>query len=457
MARQIRLNAFDMNCIVHQSPGLWTHPRDRADTYNTLGYWTDLARTLERGKFDALFLADVLGIYDVYAGSPRAALEAAVQVPVNDPLMTIPAMAMVTRHLGFGVTCTLSYEHPYPFARRMGTLDHLTGGRIGWNIVTGYLNSAAKGMGLPKQEGHDTRYEIAEDYMQVVYKLWEGSWEDGAVLRDRDTGRFADPDRIHRVEHDGPYFRLSAIHLCEPSPQRTPVLFQAGASSRGRQFAARHAECVFINGPSKAVVAPIVADLRRRTEAAGRDPAELIVFVMMTVVTDTTNRRAHEKLADYRRYASEKGGLVLMSGWTGIDFSRLALDEVVRFEKHDAQTSALEAFTTGDPTRTWTVRQIAAHTAIGGRSPLVVGSAAEVAEELIAWVDETGVDGFNLAYAVTPETFTDIADLVVPELQTRGRYKHDYAPGTFREKLYGKGRARLPASHPAAQFRRITP
>ena len=137
MPKQIRLNAFDMNCIGHQSPGLWTHPRDRADTYNTLGYWVDLARTLERGKFDAIFLADVLGIYDVYKGGPRTALEQAVQVPVNDPLMVIPAMAHATTHLGFGVTCALSYEHPYPFARRMSTLDHLTNGRIGWNIVTG--------------------------------------------------------------------------------------------------------------------------------------------------------------------------------------------------------------------------------------------------------------------------------------------------------------------------------
>ncbi len=453
MPRQILLNAFDMNCIVHQSPGLWTHPRDRADTYNTLGYWTDLARTLERGLFDAVFLADVLGIYDVFRGSPRGAMEGAVQVPVNDPLLLVPAMAVVTEHLGFGVTCTLSYEHPYPFARRMSTLDHLTLGRIGWNIVTGYLNSAAKGVGLPKQEGHDTRYEIAEDYMQVVYKLWEGSWEDGAVLRDRSSGRFADPDKIHRVEHDGPYFRLSAIHLCEPSPQRTPVLYQAGASTRGRQFAAQHAECVFINGPSKRVIAPIVADLRRRAAVAGRDPAELLIFTMMTVVTDNTAVRARDKLAEYRRYASEEGGLVLMSGWTGVDFSKLPLDEPVRFGEHDAMTSALEAFTIADPTRTWTVREIAAHAAIGGRSPLVVGSAAEVAEELIGWVEDTGVDGFNLAYAVTPETFTDFVDLVVPELQARGAYKTGYAPGTLREKLYGTGRHRLPDSHPAASFR----
>jgi FMN-dependent oxidoreductase (nitrilotriacetate monooxygenase family) len=453
MTKQIRLNAFDMNCVAHMSPGLWTHPRDRAATYNTLGYWTDLARLLERGRFDALFLADVLGIYDVFRGSPDAALTGAVQVPVNDPLLLVPAMAAVTDNLGFGVTCTLSYEHPYPFARRMSTLDHLTGGRIGWNIVTGYLNSAAKGVGMARQEGHDTRYEIAEDYMRLVYKLWEGSWEDGAVLRDRAAGRFADPARIHKIEHDGPYFRLSAIHLAEPSPQRTPVLYQAGASRRGRQFAAEHAECVFINGPSKQVIGPIVADLRRRTAEAGRDPAELLIFNMMTVITDTTPARARAKHEDYLNYVSTEGALTLMSGWTGVDFSRLGMDDVVRFDERDAMTSALEAFTIADPARKWTVREIAHHAAIGGRGPVVVGDAREVADELQGWVADTGVDGFNLAYAVTPETFEDFVELVVPELQRRGAYKTGYAPGTLREKLYGPGRARLPASHPAARVR----
>src|SRR5438132_9156102 len=170
---------------------LWTQPRDRADRYNTLDYWVELAQILERGKFDALFLADVLGVYDVYRGLPDAAIANAVQVPVNDPLLLIPAMAYVTRNLGFGVTCAVSYEHPYTLARRFSTLDHLTGGRIGWNVVTGYLNSAAKGIGLARQPEHDTRYEIAEEYMQIVYKLWEGSWEDGAVLRDRAQRVFA--------------------------------------------------------------------------------------------------------------------------------------------------------------------------------------------------------------------------------------------------------------------------
>lgn len=453
MPKAIRLNAFDMNCVVHQSPGLWTHPRDRADTYNTLEYWTDLARTLERGKFDALFLADVLGIYDVYRGGPRTALEHAVQVPVNDPLMVIPAMALVTEHLGFGVTCALSYELPYPFARRMSTLDHLTRGRIGWNVVTGYLDSAARGMGMEAQHDHDTRYEIAEEYMEAVYKLWEGSWEDGAVQRDRAGRRFADPDRIHRIRHEGKYFKLDAIHLCEPSPQRTPLLFQAGASGRGRQFAATHAECVFINGPSKRVIAPIVADLRRRAAALGRDPAELTIYTMMTVITAASSSDAHAKLEDYRSYVSEEGALALMSGWTGIDFSRLALDEPIRFDNKGAMTSALEAFTIADPDRVWTVREIAKHAAIGGRGPIVVGSPQEVADEMQAWVEETDVDGFNLAYAVTPETFVDVVDLVVPELRRRGRHREDYAPGTLREKLRGAGHARLPVTHPAAAYR----
>jgi FMN-dependent oxidoreductase (nitrilotriacetate monooxygenase family) len=453
MPKQIRLNAFDMNCIGHQSPGLWTHPRDHADSYNTLEYWTDLARTLERGKFDALFLADVLGIYDVYQGSPHTALENAVQVPVNDPLMVIPAMAYVTQHLGFGVTCALSYEHPYPFARRMSTLDHLTRGRIGWNIVTGYLESAARGMGMTEQVGHDDRYEIAEDYLQAVYKLWEASWEDGAVLRDRAGRRFADADRIHRITHEGPHFKVDAIHLCEPSPQRTPVLYQAGASTRGRQFAAQHAECVFINGPSKKVIGGIAADLRRRAAACGRDPHELIIFSMMTVITDSTRARAEEKYQDYLRYVSEDGALALMSGWTGVDFAALPRDEPVRFTGRNAMVSALEAFTTADPDRSWTVSEIARHAAIGGRGPVLIGSGRDIADAFEDWVSETDIDGFNLAYALTPETFADIVDLVVPELQARGVYKCDYAPGSLREKLYGPGRARLPDTHPAARVR----
>ena len=188
MAKEIRLNAFEMNCVAHQSPGLWRHPRDRSREYKRLPYWIELAQILERGLFDGLFLADVLGVYDVFGGEARAASTHAAQIPVNDPLLLVPAMAAATRHLGFGVTVNLSSEPPYNFARRMSTLDHLTEGRIGWNIVTGYLDSAARGAGRDKQTAHDDRYAIAEDYMEVVYKLWEGSWADDAVRADAAGG-----------------------------------------------------------------------------------------------------------------------------------------------------------------------------------------------------------------------------------------------------------------------------
>lgn len=256
--RELRLNAFDMNCVVHQSAGLWTHPRDRAATYTDLDYWTNLARILEAGKFDAIFLADVLGVYDVYGGNNNAALARAAQIPLNDPALVIPAMAYVTQDLGFGLTGTLSFEPPYQFARRLSTLDHLTKGRTAWNVVTGYLNSAAKGTGRDEQTAHDTRYEIAEEYMEVVYKLWEGSWEDDAVVRDRSSGIFTRPEKVHRILHEGANYRVDAVHLSEPSPQRTPLLFQAGASTKGRDFAARHAECVFLAAPTKQVIAPRV-------------------------------------------------------------------------------------------------------------------------------------------------------------------------------------------------------
>ena len=449
MACEIRLNAFTMNCVGHQSPGLWTHPRDRSAEYATLAYWTDLARILEAGLFDGVFLADVLGAYDVYGGNADAALRTAAQIPVNDPLLVVPAMAAVTAHLGFGVTSTLTWEPPFLFARRMSTLDHLTGGRIGWNVVTGYLASAARAMGRDGLAAHDARYDVAEEYMALAYRLWEGSWEDGAVLRDRARREYADPRRIHRVRHAGEHFRLDAIHLSEPSPQRTPVLYQAGSSPRGRAFAARHAECVFVSGPSPQVVGPRVADLRRQTREAGR---ALVVFSLATVIVAETDAAARALLDDYRCHVSHEGALVLMSGWTGVDLSTRALDQPIRYVENDAGRSAMENITRADPGRVWTVRDVAEHVAIGGIGPVFVGGPATVADAIEAWVAATGVDGLNLAYVVAHETFRGVAELVVPELQRRGRFKRAYAPGTLREKLTG-GPPRLAPPHPAAAHR----
>ncbi|MET4200206.1 LLM class flavin-dependent oxidoreductase [Bradyrhizobium sp. LA6.12] len=454
MAKQIRLNAFAMNCVAHQSPGLWTHPRDRTAEYNRLPYWIDLAKTLERGRFDGLFLADVLGVYDVYGSSPDAALRNAAQTPSNEPLLLLSAMAAVTQNLGFGVTSNLSFEPPYPFARRMSTLDHLTEGRIGWNVVTGYLDSAARGAGKDKQTGHDDRYDIADEYMEVVYKLWEGSWEDDAVLRDRARGIFTDPSKVHRINHESANYRINnTIHLSEPSPQRTPVLYQAGTSPRGRQFAAKHAECVFMSGPSAKIIGPRVSAIRQEAAARGRNPAEILMFNMMTIILGNTEAEAAAKYADYRSHISPEGALALMSGWTGIDFSGYELDQQVRHVQNDAGRSALDNVTRGDPDRVWTVRDVIEHVGIGGAGPVVVGTPESVADKIEDWFEKTDVDGLNVAFAISPGDFEDIADMLVPELTKRGRYKPEYAKGTLREKLFGDGRARLGAPHPAAGYR----
>jgi long-chain alkane monooxygenase len=319
--------------------------------YNTIQYWQDLARLAERGKFDGIFLADIVGVYDVYRGGPAPSIVDAVQIPVNDPMMVVPVMAAVTEHIGFGVTANLTYEPPYLFARRMSTLDHLTGGRVGWNIVTGYLDSAARGMGLAAQPDHDGRYDVADEYMSVVYQLWEASWEDGAVRRDKVNRIFADPAKIHRVRHHGRHYQLDAIHLAEPSPQRTPVLCQAGSSTRGREFAATHAECVFVFGADKRITRDIVADIRGRAAAHGRNPRE--------------------------------GALAHFSSSTGVDFSRYEPDEPIRYVKNDAINSAVETLTTlsAEP---WTLRRIISRMGLGSRNPAIVGSAEEVADDLIS-------------------------------------------------------------------------
>ncbi|WP_349437857.1 LLM class flavin-dependent oxidoreductase [Pararhizobium sp. A13] len=440
-----------MNCVGHINHGLWTHPRDSSVCYTDLDYWTDLAKTAERGKFDGIFLADIVGVYDVYRGRPDAAMRAAAQIPVNDPLIPLSAMALVTKHLGFGVTVNTTYEPPFLFARRMSTLDHLTKGRIGWNIVTGYLDSAARSMGLAQQPDHDARYEAAEEYLEVLYKLWEGSWADDAVLRDRGKGIFADPARVRAVQHEGRHYRVDGIHLSEPSPQRTPVLFQAGASSRGQDFAARHAECVFIASSSPKLARGLVDGHRKRAAGFGRPVDAIKVLNLVTVVTGRTEREAQEKVEDYRRHASVEASLAHYSGSIGIDLSQFALDEPILQTRTNANQSALAALTGGKEGAT--MRQIIDQMVLGSRQKPIVGSPEQIADHFQTWMEEGGIDGFNLARTVAPESLSDFVDLVVPVLQERGLFKQDYAPGTLRQKLFGGDAGRLPESHPAAAYR----
>ncbi|EOD4265642.1 LLM class flavin-dependent oxidoreductase [Acinetobacter baumannii] len=454
MTKKISFNAFEMNCIAHQSPGLWRHPQDRSVEYKDLEYWTDLAQILERGFFDGIFIADVLGIYDVYHQSAEHALTGAVQVPVNDPLQIVPAMAAVTKHLGFGVTTSISFEHPYPFARRISTLDHLTKGRVGWNIVTSYLESGSKNLGLKTQVNHDNRYDIADEYLEVLYKLWEGSWEEGSVLRDRESGIFADYKKVHPIQHEGKYFTVPGIHICEPSPQRTPVLYQAGASSRGQKFASQNAECVFIAAPSKIATKKVVQGIRQKLAQEGRDPYSVKIYALLSIVTDETDAKAQAKFKEYQSYGSYDGALTLLSGWSGVDFSQYQPTDKVEYIQTNAIQSLLDSYVNADPKRVWTIEEIANWNSLGGNGPVLVGSAETVSDALEQWVEDTDVDGFNLAYILAHQTFADVVEFIVPELQKRGVYQTSYAQGTLREKLFGAG-PYLPENHRGAKYRNL--
>jgi long-chain alkane monooxygenase len=445
--KRIYFNAFHMNCVVHQSPGLWVNPDDQARRYTDLGTWVDLAKLLERGKFDALFLADVIGIYDVYRGNRQAALEQATQVPINDPALLIPAMASATEHLGFAFTSSVLQYHPFIFARIISTLDHLTKGRIAWNIVTTYLESAARSLGQEGLLPHDDRYDMADEYLEVCSKLWESSWEDGAVIKDSERGIYVDSSRVHDIQHAGKHFKVDGCHLSEPSPQRTPVLFQAGSSPRGRQFAARHAECVFVTGP-KAVVSRYIRDTRDKAREQGRRPEDLLFFLYVKVITGDTEAAVRRKYNEYLEQINYEGELALLSGWAGLDFGQFDLDRPLEYVETNAVRGLMQVFSSTDSSRKWTLRDI-----VKGLSGVIAGTPERLAEVFQEW-SAAGVDGFNLGYVTTPGSFSDFVDGVVPVLQRRGLMQTEYKEGTLREKLFGQGCDRLPVSHPDARYRR---
>ena len=445
--KPIILNAFDMNCAGHINHGLWTHPRDESYRFNELSYWTGLAKTLEQGLFDGLFLADITGCYDVYQHNIDVTLKESVQLPSHDPTTLVSAMASVTEHLGFGITVNLSYETPYQFARRMASLDHLTQGRLGWNIVTGYLDSAERLIGNQGLKAHDLRYEQADEFLQLCYQFWEGSWQNDAVKIDKQARIFTDPAKVKAIHHQGRFYQSDGVFQVMPSIQRTPVLFQAGASAKGLAFATQHAEAIFIGGGEKSAIKRQVETIRQLAKAQGREPNDIKVLMGITVVTDERHDLAQAKLAEYEGYASSEAGLAHYSSSVGIDLSQYADDEVIAYQQTNSIASVNQRFR-----QQVTKAQLIAEHRLGGRYPLIVGDGREVAEALLIWVDETGIDGFNVTRTVTPESYEDFIQYVIPELQRRGRFKTEYKQGSLRHKLIGKGE-RLPSSHPVQSFR----
>ncbi|KAL2152041.1 hypothetical protein VTH82DRAFT_5225 [Thermothelomyces myriococcoides] len=457
--KQLILNAFVESCSGHQSPGLWAHPDDQSSNFNDVKHWVKLAQLLEAANFHGIFIADVLGAYDVYKGprNPAPAIVSGAQWPVNEPLAVVSAMAAATESIGFGVTVATTYEQPYHLARRLSTVDHLSGGRVGWNVVTGYLDSAARNLGHTEQPAHDERYAIAEEYMEVMYKLWQSSWRDDAVKLDREKRIYTDPSLVRTIDHVGKYYTVPGPHICQPSPQRTPLILQAGTSKAGKAFAAKHAEAIFVAGHSPSVVAKNVAEIRAAArDEFGRDPNSIKFLALLCPIIGATEEEARAKYEEYLSYGSEDGALALFGGWTGIDLAQYDDDQELRHVESNAIRSAVEAWSRAAPgIPKWTKHTVANHIKIGGLGATAIGTPEQVADEMERWVREADVDGFNLAYALMPRSFEDVIQYLIPVLKQRGLFWDGYAVkgGTYRENIYGKpGLRRPPADHPAAKY-----
>lgn len=453
MKKRMIMNGFTQCSPTPQSEGQWKNPRDRSsEGYRNVEFWIDIARTLERGRFDSLFFADIHGVYDIYAGTRDAGMRHAVQVPGNDPTLLLPLLAHETDHLGFIVTYSTTYYAPYLTAKVFSSLDHFTGGRIAWNIVTSYLSSAARN-GLGESLEHDARYERAEEYMEVVYALWEDSWDEDAVVRDLAADVHTDPSRVHTIDHRGEYFEVEGPHMCEPSVQRTPLLVQAGSSPRGTRFAAHHAEAQFVTFQNTAIARAGVATLRAAAAEFGRQPDDLKVVQGISVIVAETEEEARLKHQRCLEYASVEGALALFGGWTGIDLSEFKPDDAIgAFESQGMQS--LAAFFTAIDDHTWTFAEMCEFIKLASLANVIVGTPVQVADELERWMDEGDVDGFNLLPVAQPESFEEFVDLVVPELQRRGRMRTEYEGTTFREAIFGPGETRLRERHPGSPAQR---
>ncbi|TVY45330.1 Dimethyl-sulfide monooxygenase [Lachnellula subtilissima] len=431
--KQWIMNAFAIFSPGHLAPGQWKHPEDRAGDYTDLTYWTDLAKTLEAGKFHGLFLADHLGIYDVYKGPGNSApaLESGAQFPIGDPFLLISAMAAATKSLSFAITASTTYENPYATARRFSTLDHLT-------------TDALDGI---EQIPHDERYARADEYLEVVYKLLEGSWKDDSRVKDAVSGKYSK------------YFKCIATHQLHPSVQRTPFILQAGASPAGKNFAAKHSEAMFLPGLEPEKVRKEVDQIRSQVVGCGRAPDSIKFLAGMLVIVDETDEKAQAKYKNLLQYADLEGAAALFGGWTNHDLSKYGEDEDFKFTGSGAIQSMVNTWSATIPGTdgvTWTRRRVLQELAIGGAHPRAIGSPQTVADLLQKWIDVAGVDGFNLSYAISPGGFEDMIEYLWPELRRRGVFWDDYEQvgGSMRECYLGDGKGpRLRDGHPGVSYK----
>lgn len=451
MSGHLVFNGFEMNAANHIFHGMWRYPKNRQSEFNSLKYWVELVQLMERGGFDNIFVADILGVDPAYKGSWDIYLKEAVQIPQNDSSTLIGAMIGVTETLGLSFTSSIIQDHPFSFARRVSTLDHLSNGRIGWNIVTSVSHNASQNFGLNRQLAHEARYAWAAEYMDVVYKLWEGSWEDDAVLRDRERGIYADPDKVHRIHHDSARYKVLGPHLTEPSLQRCPVFFQAGASASGRAFAAQNAEATFIVSINPTACRRLIQETDALVEQAGRKKGDLLYVQGFSFVVGSTEEEAQRLAREMDEYNSVDGALAHISRDLGIDLGTLDPDSPVESHAIQGVQGYVKLWEDANPGKTATVKDVGQALALNTR---MIGTPESIADQLEEWRD-AGINGVNVTFQTSPGSFENFIEHVMPVLRKRGLAREvSTEPMTLRERMFPGRGPRLNDRHPAARYRR---
>jgi FMN-dependent oxidoreductase (nitrilotriacetate monooxygenase family) len=418
-------------------PGSWRHPATMPD-FLTPEYYQRIARSLEDGKIQMAFFDDRLALPDLYTGDHAQAVAAGVRAVKMDPCTILMAMGMATTRLGLGATYSTTYYEPFHVARLFATMDLMLKGRAAWNVVTSLNRAEAANFGQRDHMEHDTRYDRADEFMEVVLGHWS-SWEDDALVLDKAAGRFADPAKVHRLDHAGRYFRSRGPFSVPRSPQGQPVLIQAGQSGRGQAFAAKWADLVFVIFHSLADGIREYAAFKAAVAAAGRDPENVRVAPACYVCVGESSTAAEDKRAVAEATARDIDRLVLLSEVLNYDFARKPLDEP--FTDEELANLSFQGFRDRvirlSGKRNPTVRDFIT---ISGRGtvaehPMLVGNPKEVADQMEEWFAAPACDGFVLAATHMPGAYDDVVRLLVPELQRRGLFHRDYEGPTLRDNL----------------------
>jgi FMN-dependent oxidoreductase (nitrilotriacetate monooxygenase family) len=431
--RKMNLAAFVIAGPVSGHHGGWRYPTADRDLLS-LDYYRNVGRILEEGRFDLIFFADILAVPARYQGSLDSQLRYGALGSLRlDPLIVLAAMAASTKYLGLASTISTSYFHPFVVARTMATLDHLSGGRAGWNIVTSFQQAEASNFGLKDQLSRDERYDRADEFLEVACKLWD-SWGDDALVLDPEAPKFADPDLVKTVDHSGKWFEVKGPLNVSRSPQGRPVFIQAGASDRGRDFAARWAEVIFVTHASIDTAKDFYREMKARAARAGRDPDQMKILPGMVPIVGETTAIAQDKRKLIDDLADVQAGLSTLSYHLDIDLAQFPQDRVLPTLDVPGVQGHYKEVAELTQRHGLTLAQTGKRYGVG---PLrdFFGTGADVADKMEEWFDAGACDGFMVQMPFIPGGLEDFVRLVVPELQKRELFRREYEGVTLRDHL----------------------